>query len=256
MPSAMDVTATTEYLKVAIIGEPGTGKSVFASSFPTPGFVFDFSGGIITYRGKNFDYEQYPTTPRGWDKFQTDFRSVATKVAEGQYQTVVFDDCTSMTDLAMEKAMSLDPKRSATGGPIWNIHYMMVRNLMEGSLRRLVELPCNIVLIAHMELDKDEETGAILSAHPMLTGQLAIKMPGYFDEVYYTSTRKEGDKVKWMVQTVPIGVKMARSRLSGKEGLLPYFMPNDYAAVMAYAQKSQQLKTKPEVLKDGTETTK
>ena len=64
-PNAMDVTATSEYLKVAIVGEPGTGKSVFASTFPTPGYVFDFSGGIITYRGKDFDYEQYQTSPSG-----------------------------------------------------------------------------------------------------------------------------------------------------------------------------------------------
>ena len=123
---------------------------------------------------------------------------------------------------------------------------------MEGSLRRFVELPCNLVIIAHVELDKDEETGAILGAHPMLTGQLAIRMPGYFDEVYYTSVRKEGDKVKWLVQTVPIGVKMARSRLSGKEGLLPYFIPNDYPSLMAYARKAQ--KTKTEVTQNGTET--
>jgi hypothetical protein len=251
MPNAMDVTATSEYLKVAIVGEPGTGKSVFASTFPTPGFVFDFSGGIITYRGKDFDYEQYQTSPSGWDKFQKDFREVKKGVDDGKYQSVILDDCTTMTDLAMEKSMSLDPKRSPTGGPIWNIHYMMVRNLMEGSLRRFVELPCNLVIIAHVELDKDEETGAILGAHPMLTGQLAIRMPGYFDEVYYTSVRKEGDKVKWLVQTVPIGVKMARSRLSGKEGLLPYFIPNDYPSLMAYARKAQ--KTKTEEITNGSE---
>ena len=45
---------------------------------------------------------------------------------------------------------------------------------------------------------------------------------------------------------------MARSRLSGKEGLLPYFIPNDYPSLMAYARKAQ--KTKTEVTQNGTET--
>ena len=81
---------------------------------------------------------------------------------------------------------------------------------------------------------KDDETGAILEVKPLMTGQLAIRMPGYFDEVYYTAVRKEGDKVKYMVQTVSIGLKNARSRLSGKEGLLPHFVANDYNEVMAY----------------------
>jgi hypothetical protein len=59
-------------------------------------------------------------------------------------------------------------------------------------------------------------------------------MPGYFDEVYYSTTKKEGDKVRFLVQTISIGLKNARSRLSGKQGLLPYFVDNDYKEVMAY----------------------
>ena len=35
-----------------------------------------------------------------------DFRDVKEAVDDGKYQTVVLDDCTTMTDLAMEKSMS------------------------------------------------------------------------------------------------------------------------------------------------------
>jgi hypothetical protein len=62
-------------------------------------------------------------------------------------------------------------------------------------------------------------------------------MPGYFDEVYFTTTRKEGDKVKFLLQTISIGLKNARSRLSGKEGLLPHFVENDYQKVLSYLTK-------------------
>lgn len=234
MKNAQNVSIQTEFYKVLIIGPPGTGKSVFASSFPTPGFVFDFSGGIVLYRGLNFDYSQYAIAPQGWVQFESDFREVSKSVSQGEYETVIFDDTTGLIDLAMERALQLDPKRNAAGGPLWNVHYQMVRNLIEGKLRQLISMNCNIVVLSHMDVVKDDETGAILEVKPLMTGQLAIRMPGYFDEVYYTAVRKEGDKVKYMVQTISIGLKNARSRLSGKEGLLPHFVPNDYNEVMAY----------------------
>lgn len=239
MKSAKDVSVNTEYYKVLVIGPPGTGKSVFASTFPVPGFVFDFSGGIVTYRGLDFDYSQYPIGPQGWIQLEKDFREVEAAVKEGKYETVIFDDMTGMMDIAMERSLQLDPKRNAAGGPLWNVHYQMVRNLIEGKLRQLLSWNCNLVVLAHMDVTKDEETGAILEVKPLITGQLAIRMPGYFDEVYYTQTKKEGEVVKFRIQTISIGLKNARSRLSGKQGLLPYYIDNDYKVVMSHLNKPQ-----------------
>ena len=182
MPSAKDVTVETEFVKAMSVGDPGSGKSVFASSFPTPGFVFDFANGIVSYRGLDFDYEQYTLAPIGWTKFEQDLTRVKKEVKEGKYKSVIVDDLSAMTDLCMERAMQLDPKRSPTGGPVWNVHFMMVRNLMEGRLRQLIDLPANVLFIGHLNVERDEESGAIVKVQPMLTGQLAIKIPGYFDE--------------------------------------------------------------------------
>ena len=93
-----------------------TGKSVFASSFPTPGFIFDFGNEIISYRGKDFDYESYDVSAAGWSKFEKDFVGIKKAVEEGKYKTVVVDNLSAMTDLCMEKALQLDPKRSPTNG--------------------------------------------------------------------------------------------------------------------------------------------
>jgi len=234
MPSAKDVTGESEFLKAMSVGDPGSGKSIFASTFPTPGFVFDFGQQIVSYKGLDFDYEQYPLTAVGWTKYERDFVQVKKDVEAGKYKTVIYEDLTSMTDLCMERALQLDPKRSPTGGPVWNVHYGMVRNLMEGRLRQAINLPANIVFIAHINVVKDEETGAILGVEPLLTGQLSIKIPSYFDEVYYHVTRREGGDIKWFIQTVPIGINKGRSRLSGKERLLPDMIENDYNEVMSY----------------------
>jgi len=242
-PNAMQVTPESEFTKVLVVGPPGSGKSIFAASFPTPGFVFDTANGIQSYRGKDFDYETYPKTGLGWVKFEKDSQVVKKSVEEQKYKTVVIDDTTSLGDIAMERALQLDPKRSATGGPIWNIHYMMVRNLVEGKLRQFVDLKCNIVLIAHMDIVTDQESGNIIAIQPLLTGQLAVRVPGSFDEVYYATTRREGQVTKWLLQTSPIGLKDARSRLSGKEHLLPDFVPNDYDSLMQHmrAKKSHYI---------------
>jgi hypothetical protein len=242
MPNAKEVSTNTEFLKVMSVGESGTGKSIFASTFPTPGFIFDFGKEIVSYRGKDFDYEQYELSSAGWAKFEKDFLEVKKKIAEGTYKTVIVDNISAMTDICMEKSLQLDPRRSATGGPLWNVHYPMVKNLMEGRLRQLLNLPCNLVLIAHLETIKDE-SGAVIGVEPSLTGQLSVDVPSYFDEVYYHTTKRDGTNTKWLIQTIPIGRNRGRSRLSGKERLLPDTLDNDYAEIVAYLS-SKKVKSK------------
>lgn len=238
--NAKDVSSDSENLKIFLTGDFGTGKSVFAASCPTPGFLFDFDAGIQTYRGKDFDYESYALSAPGWVKFEKDLREVKKEVEDGKYKTVVVDSTTSMTDIAMERALQLDPKRSTTGGPLWNVHYQLVKNLMEGKLRQIINLPCNIVVIAHLSLIQDQETGAILGAEPLLTGQLAKMLPGYFGEVYCTFSKQVASKIpggkaktEFYLRTLPRGYYKARSRLSGIERLLPDEISNTYQALQA-----------------------
>lgn len=262
MSNTKNISIDTEYLKVMSVGPSGEGKSIFAASFPTPGFLFDFGDEALSYRGKDFDYESYSLSPLGWAKYEKDFITLKKCLIEGirfpqegestqakeRYQTVAVDNVTAMTSLCMERALQLDPKRSETGGPIWNVHYPLVKNLMEGRLRQLIDLPANVILIAHMDVDKDKE-GAVIGVGPMLTGQLSVTIPSYFQEVYYHSHRKEGNDTRWVMQTIPIGMNHGRSRLSGKERLLPDLIENDYRVLAEYItgarKKVQQTKPQP-----------
>jgi len=245
-PSALDVTVNSEYLKVMSVGESGKGKSIFAASFPTPGFIFDFGKEILSYREKDFDYEQYDLSPQGWAKFEKDFIQIKKDVLAKKYITVIVDNLSAMSDICMEKAMQLDPKRSKTNGPLWNVHYGMVANLMEGRLRQILNLGCNLVLIAHLATIKDED-GAVIGVEPSLTGRLSTEVPSYFNDVFYHITRKEDGETKWMVQTVPIGRNHGRSRASGKEQLLPIMVKNDYAEIIAYLTGEKIKTTKPQL---------
>lgn len=247
----MTIKSTDDYeiedsnSKFMLVGEFGTGKSEFASTFPTPGFVFNWDKKIKAYADKGgWDYAEYDLSAKGWIEFERDFQEVTKLAREGKYKTIVGDSTTSFTDLAMERALALDPKRSTTQGPVWNVHYQMVRNLVEGKIRQLVSLPCNIVLISHLSIITDQETGAIIAIEPMLTGQLAIKVPGYFEEVYCCFTKQKEGKPYWYMRTTPRGLYKARSEMRGVKGLLPDELPNNYQAVMEAYHKAVEARKK------------
>lgn len=231
MPSAKDVKAETSFIKAFVSGPVGSGKSSFAATFPTPAFLFDFDKGVLTYQGLDVDYEQYDINAAGWVKFEKDLKQLVLDVAAGKYKTVIIDSTSAMTDLAMERALALDPKRSATNGPVWNVHYGMVKNLMEGKMRQILSLNCNILVIGHLRTKTDDD-GNILDIEPLLTGDLSVRIPGYFDEVYVATTQLKGGKTEYVLQTATRGFLKARSRLSGREGKFPTFIPNSYHAVM------------------------
>lgn len=249
--SVKEVTLSqTPMLKVYILGGYGTGKSVFASSFPTPGFVFDFDDGMLTYRGRDWDYETFEKSGKGWVQFEKVYRHVKAAADAGKYKTIIVDSSTAMTDIAMERAMQIDPKRSPEGGPIWNVHYMIVKNLVAPRLNNILTFPCNIVVCGHWKVTTDQKTGAILSVDPLLTGDLSEKVPGYFDEVYTAFTQMKEGKEQFHIRTVTKGFYKARSRASGVYRLLPDQIPNNYPALVKHlndgARKEEEIKDKRE----------
>jgi hypothetical protein len=233
MPNAKDYTVETGFLNIMVSGSYGTGKSTFLATAPTPGYVFDFDNQIAVYRGCDFDYGQFQLSPAGWAKFEVEFRKIKMAQKDGQFRSIIYDSTTGMIALAMERALSLDPKRSPTGGPLWNVHYQMVKNLVEGKIRQLLALPnCNHLLACHLKITQDMETGAIISIDPSLTGQLVNDVPAMFGEVYIAKTRQKGGKTQYKLQTVTKGHFKARSNLSGKVHLLPDEMENDYPTII------------------------
>jgi hypothetical protein len=236
--SAKDMTITSvPLLKVYVLGDYGTGKSIFASTFPTPGFVFDFDDTMLSYRGRDWEYATFEKSGKGWVDFEKCYRHVKEKAAAGHYKTIVVDSSTAMTDCAMERALQIDPKRSIEGGPIWNVHYMIVKNLVAPRLNNILTFPTNIVVCGHWKVTTDQKTGAILSVDPLLTGDLSEKIPGYFDEVYTAVTQMKDGKENYYIRTVTRGFFKARSRVSGPYRLLPDMILNTYPNLLKHMEE-------------------
>ena len=254
MPSAKDLKNQLDSISVLLVGPAGAGKSVMCASAPTPGYVLDTGKEILSYRGLDFDYDTFPKEGKSWariiravnalQKGIVPFSDVpahkseadptgktvipATKGIEKVYKTVIIDNLSGATDIAMLRAMEIDRNRDPVGGPMWNIHYKMVANLVEDLIRLFLEVPGNRIATAHIEKSKDDLTGRIL-AEPRLQGRLSDVAPQWFDEVLYGTPRiGKGGQAEYMMQTVNTGFYKARSRISGKERLLPDFIPNDW----------------------------
>jgi hypothetical protein len=234
---ASDASFDTLRLKMMLIGPPGSGKSTFIASCPGPMYIFDFDEHILGYRDReDVFYDQFPMSAQGWVKFEKACNEVAKAVKEGQYKTIAVDSTTAMGDVAMERALQIDPKRGPDEGPIWNVHYGIVKNIMSAKLHKILSLNCNVIFASHWAFDKDKQ-GNILSADPMLTGDLKVKIPGLFPEVYACEAVTVGNLTKFHMHLITKGVFKARSLVSGKEGLLPDKIENNYETLLKHINK-------------------
>ena len=234
--NAIDYTVQTQTIKCFVCGDYGTGKSVFASSFPQPGYVLNCDNKMGAYEGSDWIYEEFPPSPLSWTLIGKELTLLDKEVKENKYKTVVLDSCTSLMDIALQQSMQLDPKRSPTGGPIWNVHFTMTKNLVEGVIKRILRYNCNVVILAHLKPEMDED-GNIVKYEPLLSGQLSVNVPGMFDEVYIADYVMKNQKANYIIRTAPHGKKKARSAIKGKENRIPDVIPNNYKALTNAARK-------------------
>lgn len=236
----LDLDATR--FKCIGIGDIGTGKSTFAATFPTPGYVFNFDNKVAAYLGGDWEYIDIPTSPVGWVAAEKEKGIVAKEVKAVKFKTIVIDSVTSLHTLAVERAMQIDPKRSEINGPIWNVHYQMAAELTANFIRTVMSWDCNIVVLVHYEAIKDEQ-GNIIAYEPLLPGKQAVKIPGLFDEIYRFYTKTKGGVTQYKLGTVPKGLyKAARSGLRGINELLPEELDNNFQSVITAYNKALQKK--------------
>lgn len=206
---------TDENLKILLFGESGVGKTCFASGFPGPTHYYDFDlkVGSVSSFTKEIDhitYDQYPLDKNNLGaagtKFNDDMGKLKSLAAMGEfpYKTIVIDSMTTMSDRIMEYLMKSNPgiKRTLTkGGQAPALQdYGVFRIFMKQFIAEILSFPCNVIMTAHIEIVKDEMTGALLRV-PMLTGKLSKELPIYFEEVYYASVEGEGTSRKHVLQT-------------------------------------------------------
>ena len=229
MPNLAEIT-TEGAQKVLIQGDSGIGKTCLAATFPAPILYFDFDSKVdsaaayLRHRDWNdqlnkIEVEQFAPglAVSPIDKLTKVINEQLIpqqKTGSMQFKTLVLDSITTFSAATLAHIVKTNPgiKRNETrqGAQPGLQDYGILRREFQRLIPGLLSLPCNVVMLAHLAVEKDEATGQIFR-HAMMDGSFARELPIYFKEVYRMYT-KDG---KRMLQTQSDHMFNCRSQLPG-----------------------------------------
>lgn len=235
-----DSQAQQKSFNALIYGDFGTGKTRLLKTCRLPVHVDSFDpGGTKTIRddiagGKVLADVRYevedpmkPTAFALWDK------EYHRRKRDGYFEqigTYVIDSATTWASAAMNVVLQ---KASRLGGPPYQQDYLPAMSMIENAIKDMATLPCDTILTAHLDVDKDEATGRMFVG-PLFVGKLKQRIPLLFDELYCAQTKNTSAGVVFSLLTRSDGIFKARTRL-GKEGL---FLTNEEPNIKALLKKA------------------
>jgi hypothetical protein len=238
-------------LHVIAYGDSGAKKSTFAASFPKPALVLmaDPYGkempycrrgvvrpsveGTITLVESRKDPDKLLIQIEHYldgdmkkpDAFARLLARLSTFDREyGDWATVVFDSATFF-ELAARKWHQYALNPTAREPRQW---FAGSTDLMEEMIMgRLAALPMNVVVICHVDEDKDEVHGTMVR-NPKLPGRLRKGAAAGYSEMYRLGVRRTGADTEWFVQTQIDALFNCASQVQAPNGCEP-----DYNALWA-----------------------
>jgi len=211
-------------------GEPSSGKSIAAASFPNC-YIFDMESRIRSVaayhvpKGKTdikydtYNYSDYPKFDKKWDELID-----ASKMSKFPYDTVIVDTLTSCSDLLLHhviKEKGLIGKGKKIAGV--TVNSIEDYNVESTALTELVLLMRQIkakykILVAHVvKTDRqDIENNTTVVTRQLLTAgkKVAAKLPGYFDEIFHFEQRLKSGRPSFIAHTMSTGEDFARTTLN------------------------------------------
>lgn len=229
MPSLSEIK-TAGALKILVQGDSGIGKTCFAASFPGPVEYLDFdlkvdsAAAYLRSKGKTeqlaaVNVEQF-SPGLSLSPIDQLTKLISEKFIPAQrggampFKTLVLDSITTFSSATLAHIVRTNPgiKRNETkqGAQPGLQDYGILRREFQRLIPGLLSLPCNVVMLAHIAVEKDEATGQIFR-HSMMDGSFARELPIYFKEVWRMYT-KDGRR---LVQTQSDHLFNCRSQIPG-----------------------------------------
>lgn len=217
-------------LKILVEGDSGIGKTCYAATFPGKILILDFDAKAdsaaaflkskdMTEQLNNIEVEQFPpqlaVSPiDALNKIIAEKFIPQQRAGKMEFQTLVLDSITTFSAATLAHIVKTNPgiKRNETKqGPQPGLQdYGILRREFQKLIPGLLSLPCNVIMLAHIAVEKDEATGQILR-HAMMDGSFARELPIYFKEVHRMYV-KDG---KRMLQTQSDHMYNLRSQIPG-----------------------------------------
>lgn len=180
-----------QHAKVLVYGEPGVGKTVFASSAPRPILWLESEGGTVSIGDKSgIDIAKV----QGLETYREALTYL--QANPDTYKTVVLDSFTETQAAVLKEIMkavhAADIQRDEFS-PQYSEWGRLV-GVMREIARGFRDLEMHVVITALTREDKDDMTGTS-KIRPRLSPALAEELPGFMDVCgyMYTATKKKGE---------------------------------------------------------------
>lgn len=241
-----------------IIGKQGSGKTFNLQYAPGPVLIHSFDPGgsigmteavasgrvLVDTRFEN-ESAAKPQAYRLWERTFLQYRRDGVFDGIGTY---VIDSLRPWASSLMYEIMKergrKPPERSDLTKdpdivPELGDYNLQQKTLMQ-NLADVMNLPCNVVIIGHISVDKDQVTGANVGRVLVDGRTFPDLIPTLFDEVYFAEalsvppTNDNPRGQKFIYRTVPKSIFNSRSRLSAK-GILGAEEPQNIQAILKKA---------------------
>jgi len=209
--SNMFLDPETFLWKVFLAGSSGAGKTMSATTLPGRKLLVDFDNRADTVIGiERVDvypcHEPEPKSPKAWQKAERLRKVIVSEVRQGifPYDSIIFDGLTMLGRMALNWALTLDPKRGLGGAPAQQHYGPQMDNLSKYVLSTLA-LPLNILWTGHIELIEEKDTGRHRNL-PKITGKLRTEVANWFSETYFCFRTPDSEGVlRYYWQTMGSG---------------------------------------------------
>jgi hypothetical protein len=225
-----------EKVNFLIYGRTGTGKSHLLSTAPKPVLIHSFDPGgtkpLLRFKNKEkiqdgFRYVEYlidtrfeiedANSPTAYKLWESDVNALQEKGMFKNIGTYVIDSGTNWLQAQMNEILA-QKKRGGEAPELqdWNNQQLFACQ----ALNILCNLPCNFILIGHIDTFKDEVDGRV---HTSLfaAGKNKVKIPLGFDEVYVLNAKETPTGIQRELIARVSSKHDARTRIGEENPSLP-----------------------------------
>lgn len=199
---------THRLLKALVYGEPGSGKTCFAASLPGPVLYFDFDNKVSSaaryyvnnksllnnIEVVNLSSILHDSPINEMNKRVTELANMQKK-GEYPFKTLVLDSITTFSSACLAHIVRTNPgiKRVATaqGNQPGMQDFGILKREFQRLIPGLLTLEMNVIMLGHVSVDKDENSGEIIRGVSM-DGSFAQQLPIYFEEVWRSFVDDKG----------------------------------------------------------------
>ena len=236
---------SSKYFRALIFGDVGTGKTNLLSTCPRPVHIDSFDpGGTTTVRKyieegwmlADVRYEnEDPKLPQALELYD---KVLDQRIREGYFEyigTYALDSLTTFGDAGMNWILKKSgrPGGVPMAGKGSDNDYVKQQITIEPILRKLLNLPCHVIFLAHPDM-RESETTHIKSIGPKVYGQLATKLPLLFSEIYCAQAKEVKDGMEYSLLTRQNGYWRCRSRLASN-GKIDMYEKQDIKSILEKA---------------------